>query len=1001
MDTKTIAKGSHTFIYVENGADSVAVGLRNQQLLVAMTSDGKIVNSETYENQLFLYKGGVVQELTKLDIQYYDTSAIVGYSNISTKVTNIAKGLFSVTLTEGYPILNDKALIKLTAKSTDCPDGVSIDFTIQGVRAGSDGTNGMDITVYELLPSTESDLYFSRNDDDSFVEEYQDIYCGYCKRTGSDVTNYPGNIKANLYHNTSEGGTAPYNIFYKYIAYDDTEYKYAWAKDLEKNGVGVLRISSDTTYKGVLFILANTSGISLISDDNIIDREEILFIKAPKKGEKGDDAIQYTIIPSTTSIRRKSNGQLETKTISFQYYYIKGNGSPVYNESADSESLFFIYSFNDSETSTTVQVNKEVQLDDSVTKIKCSLINTTGKVYATCTINILEDIQDDNIEEILQDVVAKQIDNQISIWFTDYEPTLENEPASEWTSPALQQEHIEDVCFDRSTGKAYSYSVDSDDNFSWQEITDAETLKALSNAATAQATADGKATIFLGNVPYVPYNKGDIWIADSNSVRSGATYGSGADAKVVSNGQVLISENSRSSKDSLNFGDWNDYLSDYYRDTDFINDVIGNATKGNNVFYFDSNFKLYTDVTFSSGNIPSLSGTEITEYSKGDVAVYIGTTDFNYTFGGVKYNVYATTVVGQDSSGNVKKNRNYPRFFCINSGTGSKISDNSWADWIADLSLKSRIDNEVMFQNALFDKYGHSIIEQTANKINMVVDDNGNVQSSFKMTADQINLSSTGSIALNDVLKVVGSNVLINGYLSIEFTDLDESVSNGSNTLYDLSNPTQGVLLKNTFQVKVDNSQYGYKPQDNYRNIKVILPYDKEYIGTRCIIWNNGGGRVTLPNNGALTGNVYAAEICEIVSQPLQSKVLIRKDEYYEDGVKYNEETYTEYASAYPIGNVYGESDMDIYTAESWFTSVYFQYGIIELLGVPVYLNVTRYYDYGTDDEKVETAKEIIGTQWVIINRRCAAFGTGTYVSYGDTNYPFKPTQWWENYNEE
>jgi hypothetical protein len=875
-----ISRGQVTISCVENGADSIAIGLRNQLLLVAMTNDGKIVNTETYENQLFLYKGGVAQELTYLNISYYDLSSIVGYSNISAKVTDIAKGLFSVTLTEGYPILNDKALIKLTAKSEDCPDGVSIDFTIQGVRAGN---NGEDITVYELLPSSEEDLYFSRNDDDSFVDEYQDIYCGYCKRTGDNVTNYPGNIKANLHNDTETGGTAPYNIFYKIIDSSGSVIKSNWNKNLTTNGDGVLRIKSDTTAKSVIFILADASSISDISDENIIDKEEILIIKAPK------------------------------------------------------------------------------------------------------------------VHSILQDVVTKQIDNQISIWFTDYEPTLTNEPASEWTSPALKQEHLEDVCFDRSTGRAYSYSLDEDtDTFSWQEITDLETLKALQNASTAQATADGKANIFLKQ-PSTPYNIGDVWIPCADDVNGGSVYGSGSSAKKVSVGQILVSTVDRSSDELFNSADWEDRASEYYRDTDFINDVIGNATKGNNVFYFDAGFHLFT--SFADGKA---SGTVVTEYSKGDIAIYVGSTDIvNYTFDGVTYTIPATTIVGND--GTVQKNLNYPKFFCIKSGKyeGEEDLTDHWDDWIVDWSIKSRIDNEKMFQNSLFDKYGHSLIEQTANKIEMVVDDNGDVQSSFKMTANQINLSSTGSITLNDVLKVTDSGVLVNGYLSIEFTDLDESVSNGSNTLYDLSNPTQGVLLKNTFQVKVDNSQYGYKLQDNYRNIKVVLPYDKEYIGTRCIIWNNGGGRVTLPNNDALTGNVYAAEICEIVSQPLQSKVLMRKDEYYEDGVKYNEETYTRDVSAYPIGNVYEESDMAVDTAESWFTSVYFQYGIIELLGVPVYSNVTRYYDYGTDDEKVETAKEIIGTQWIIINRRCAAFGTGIYVSYGDTNYPFRPTQWWENYNEE
>lgn len=109
-----------------------------------------------------------------------------------------------------------------------------------------------------------------------------------------------------------------------------------------------------------------------------------------------------------------------------------------------------------------------------------------------------------------------QIDGQIESFFYDYEPSLQNKPASEWTSTEERKKHEGDLFYWKSTGYAYRFMQDGA-TWKWQLIQDNDISKALATAEAAQYTADGKRRTFVVQ-PSPPYDIGDLWSQDGGDI---------------------------------------------------------------------------------------------------------------------------------------------------------------------------------------------------------------------------------------------------------------------------------------------------------------------------------------------------------------------------------------------------------------------------------------------------------------------------------------------------
>ena len=141
-------------------------------------------------------------------------------------------------------------------------------------------------------------------------------------------------------------------------------------------------------------------------------------------------------------------------------------------------------------------------LEDDLTKLKENIDNNAQDFT-----NAIKKAQED---------LQSQIDGEITSWFEDYDPTVNNEPASTWKTDSDKVKHEGDLFYNTATGRAFRYIYNSSTKkHEWSIITDEAISKALADAATAQDTADHKRRVFV-NTPYVPYDIGDLWAQGSS-----------------------------------------------------------------------------------------------------------------------------------------------------------------------------------------------------------------------------------------------------------------------------------------------------------------------------------------------------------------------------------------------------------------------------------------------------------------------------------------------------
>lgn len=105
--------------------------------------------------------------------------------------------------------------------------------------------------------------------------------------------------------------------------------------------------------------------------------------------------------------------------------------------------------------------------------------------------------------------LQSQIDGQIETFFYDYEPTLQNIPASGWTTNEERKKHEGDLFYWKSKGYAYRFMQDGA-TWKWQLVQDTDITLALAAAERAQDTADHKRRVFVVQ-PEPPYDIGDLW----------------------------------------------------------------------------------------------------------------------------------------------------------------------------------------------------------------------------------------------------------------------------------------------------------------------------------------------------------------------------------------------------------------------------------------------------------------------------------------------------------
>lgn len=91
----------------------------------------------------------------------------------------------------------------------------------------------------------------------------------------------------------------------------------------------------------------------------------------------------------------------------------------------------------------------------------------------------------ENVEDQISQAIAGA---GIETWFEEHEPTLDNYPASEWTTDEEKDKHLGDL-FYSGTGKAYMFVYEGN-TYQWKLIEDEDIKKALEDAAKALEDAE-------------------------------------------------------------------------------------------------------------------------------------------------------------------------------------------------------------------------------------------------------------------------------------------------------------------------------------------------------------------------------------------------------------------------------------------------------------------------------------------------------------------------------
>ena len=76
------------------------------------------------------------------------------------------------------------------------------------------------------------------------------------------------------------------------------------------------------------------------------------------------------------------------------------------------------------------------------------------------------------------DSLQSQLDGQIEAWYYSVEPTLQNEPARNWTTEELRERHRGDIYYDITTGHSWRWMLDGT-AWKWQAIPDSDAAAAL------------------------------------------------------------------------------------------------------------------------------------------------------------------------------------------------------------------------------------------------------------------------------------------------------------------------------------------------------------------------------------------------------------------------------------------------------------------------------------------------------------------------------------------
>lgn len=170
--------------------------------------------------------------------------------------------------------------------------------------------------------------------------------------------------------------------------------------------------------------------------------------------------------------------------------------------------------------------------------------------------------------------LQSQVDNAIDTYYYGYKPTLTNFPSVDWRTNEVKDIHIGDFFLDTKTGLAYRF-IKEGSSYLWKPIEDQVITDALSQAKSAQDTADGKRRVFV-NTPIPPYDEGDMWAQGSTGDIMVCKVPRGKNASYVSSDWAKASKYTDDSKANQVLSDLNTFKTSANQNITNLNNTVNN-----------------------------------------------------------------------------------------------------------------------------------------------------------------------------------------------------------------------------------------------------------------------------------------------------------------------------------------------------------------------------------------------------------------------------------------
>ena len=282
----------------KDGESNVLADLDNEMVSCALTFDGKTKKSESWTTNIGLWYG--TERLDLDSISYADNGVFSVSANKETGAVTI-----SVQNNVSVP---DTTNIRLTLTASKSGQIYSRDlvFTIAGVRAGANGVGVLSVTNYYLAINQSDGV---TNSTSGWTETVQQVSAqkrylwNYEKITytdGQSVNTKPAII--GMYSSDGEPGSDGKGI----------------NSVTEEYGVSTSQSTQPTIWQSTIPVMSALNKY-------LWNRETTIYTDSSKKtithviavyGDKGDDAILYSLVPSASSIIKYKDGSYNVPSVS-------------------------------------------------------------------------------------------------------------------------------------------------------------------------------------------------------------------------------------------------------------------------------------------------------------------------------------------------------------------------------------------------------------------------------------------------------------------------------------------------------------------------------------------------------------------------------------------------------------------------------------------------------------------------------------------------------------